>query len=1213
MRPTAITTRTMFDMNHPPHGNPSAPTETSSLPVGFQVIHANRLEDLRSLVVEVIRSYPLGALDDEVFLVHSNGIAQWLKLALARDDDDSEHAGLGIAAAMQFSLPSRFLWQAYRAVLGEDRVATQSPYDKDQLVWRLYRMLPDLVPEPVFDSLARFLAGEESDRRRYQLAERIADLFDQYQVYRADWLEDWRQHRDVVRMRGHLERPLPAEQQWQAELWRRLVADIEAHPSDDTGESRADIHHRFLAAASTLTSDNRPRGLPRRLVVFGVSSLPQQTLEVLSLLGQCMQVLLCVHNPCKYFWADIVEDRELLRASRKRGQLRDGMPAVLDDNNLHLHAHPLLAAWGKQGRDYIRLLDEYDDQSRYRHCFESIDLFRPPWDQAGTGSAEQVPNLLQSIQDDILNLRPVSEATRSLTPDQIDDSIVFHCCHSAQREVEVLHDRLLAAFEADPELRPQDIIVMVPDIDSYTPHIEAVFGQQDPQDPRYIPFTVSDQGQRHKLPALIALEKLLSLPESRIAVSDVLDLLDVPALRQRFGLDEADLPQLHQWIQGANIRWGLDAAHRACQDLPDGMEQNTWLFGLRRMLLGYAVGDGQAWQGIEPYGEIGGLESRLAGQLELFLRRLAELWQSLQAARQPVEWAEMLTTIRQGFFGNLEDDDTLVFTQLEQVVEKWIEACATGGLEDTVLPLQIVREVWLAGLETGGLSQRFLAGKVNFATLMPMRAIPFKRICLLGMSDGEYPRSQSPVDFDLMADDYRPGDRSRREDDRYLFLEAFLSARNQFYISWIGRSINDNSERPPSVLVAQLQDHLDTIHPLEPATASLTHHLTTEHPLQPFSPRYFPGGPESGLFTFAQEWREAHAPRDAAPIGDRSIDTALPVDLLEEPMTLTAMGGFLRSPVESFFQHRLGIRFSELEEPLCDDEPFVLDGLDRWKLTDELIREALLGDENLGDSGRTDDQGDAGFDEAALRGRLDAIVQRQAARGDFPQGGIGLVLQQQVGHDLPELYRRYQESRLQFPDTMDLQLFRFNATVQDHAVSIEDWVGGVRQSLAGGRARITVSSSNLVDGRRRYRWGPALAPWVQHLAACLLDSTPCTTVLLSKAGNMTFPTLPAAEARQHLISLLAGWVASLERPLAVAPGTAFAWLAWADRDEDRALAEARAAYEGGFNARGEADQRPALRRAFPDFDALMANGEFRHWADTLYRPLWQAVKQQGDA
>ena len=247
-------------------------------PTGLQVIHANRLEDLRALTVEVVRRFPLAPLEQEVFLVHSNGIAQWLKLALARNDDDPDLAGLGIAAGMSFLLPSRFLWQVYRDALGESAVARQSPYDKERLTWRLFRLLPEVCQEPVFAPLARFLAGEQPDRRRYQLAERIADLFDQYQVYRADWLDDWRQHRDVISVRGESARPMPEAQRWQPELWRRLDQDI--GPGHDQA-SRAAIHTRFMANTAGLSATNRPAALPRRVIVFGVSSLPQQTLSLI--------------------------------------------------------------------------------------------------------------------------------------------------------------------------------------------------------------------------------------------------------------------------------------------------------------------------------------------------------------------------------------------------------------------------------------------------------------------------------------------------------------------------------------------------------------------------------------------------------------------------------------------------------------------------------------------------------------------------------------------------------------------------------------------------------------------------------------------------------------------------------------------------------------------------------------------------------------------
>ncbi|RYY51993.1 MAG: exodeoxyribonuclease V subunit gamma, partial [Comamonadaceae bacterium] len=339
------------------------------------------------------------------------------------------------------------------------------------------------------------------------------------------------------------------------------------------------------------------------LTVFGISSLPQQALEVLAGVARWSQVLLCVHNPCEHDWSHIVADQDLLRAARVRQRRRPGQRGEPAADALHLHAQPLLAAWGKQGRDFIRLLDQYDEREAYEARFTAVgrrvDLF-----EANAGDT-----LLRQLQDDIRDLRPLAESRAQwgpVDPEQ-DRSISFHVAHGPQREVEVLHDQLLAAFSADPTLRPRDVIVMVPDIGSYAAHVQAVFGLADRADARHIPFNVADQGQLQQDPLLGAVEKLLSLPQSRLAVSDVLDLLQVPAVRSRFGIAEAELPLLHRWIEAARIRWGLHGGHRARLGLPAGLEQNSWAFGLRRMWLGYAVGAGDAWEGIEPMDEIGGL------------------------------------------------------------------------------------------------------------------------------------------------------------------------------------------------------------------------------------------------------------------------------------------------------------------------------------------------------------------------------------------------------------------------------------------------------------------------------------------------------------------------------------------------------------------------------------------------------------------------------
>ncbi|QKJ37931.1 MULTISPECIES: exodeoxyribonuclease V subunit gamma [unclassified Pseudomonas] len=1136
--------------------------DATSLSPAFMVVHGNRLDELRSLVISLMRRYPLGPLENEIALVQSNGIAQWLKLALAEDPEDDDTGGCGIAAAIDVQLPGSFMWQLYRTVLGRDEIPAKSLLDKAPLTWRLMRLLPQLIEQPHFEPLRRFLTHDTDLRKRYQLSERLADLFDQYQVYRADWLEDWAEGRHQTRnVRGEI-KPLAPENCWQAELWRALLMDV---GEQGMAQSRAGVHQRYIERINSL--EVAPRNLPARVIVFGISSLPAQVLEALAGLSRFSQVLLCVHNPCRHHWADIVADKDLLRHQYKRQARKAGMPVVLDPQTLHQHAHPLLAAWGKQGRDYINLLDSYDDPNSYRSVFRDgrIDLF----------SEGNPTTLLGQLQDDILELRPLNE-TREHWPavdTEQDGSIRFHVAHSAQREVEILHDQLLARFSADPSLRPRDIIVMVPDIDSYAPHIRAVFGQLERTDPRFIPFTLTDQGQRGRDPLLIAVEHLLKLPDSRFPVSEILDLLDVPALRERFGIDEADLPTLHRWIEGAGIRWGMSAEHRAGLGLPAELEQNSWRFGLRRMLLGYAVGSAGAYDGIEPYDEIGGLDAALIGPLVALLDALQVAHQELTRPASPQEWGSRLHDLMQLFFQASNEHDDYLLAQLEDLRETWLETCESVALQDE-LPLTVVREAWLAGLDQGRLSQRFLAGAVNFCTLMPMRAIPFKLVCLLGMNDGDYPRAQPPLDFDLMGSDYRPGDRSRREDDRYLLLEALLSAREKLYISWVGRSIRDNSDRPASVLVGQLRDHLASGWRLADDRGDLLEALTQEHPLQPFSARYFHQG--SALFSYASEWRMLHGAHEHA-----AQSQVLEPYVQEEPLGLGQLQDFLRNPVRHFFSQRLKIFFEAIEAPLADDEPFVLDALQRYSLSDSLLEAALVR-----------------LDQPDLA--LATHAKRLQNSGLLPMAGFGECMQRELIEPLPDLLQRYQQLLALWPTPLTSAL---PVSLQLHGVSVEGWLSGLHQRADG--AVLTISAiPNGIGSPKTRKWHRLIRPWVNHLVACA-NGFSMTTALVASDDSLLLAPFEEPVARRLLGDLLQAWQAGMRQPLPVAVKTAFAWLG--QSDPAKADAAARKAYEGdGQNSEGERRESPALARQFADFDALTADETFPDWCDALYRPLLEA-------
>ncbi|MGZ3181615.1 MAG: exodeoxyribonuclease V subunit gamma [Telluria sp.] len=1099
---------------------------------GLLILHGNQLELLRAAVFSWLRENPLGPLDTEIVLVQSNGVAEWLKIALAEE--------AGVCAATRVALPARFLWEAYRGLLGRDHVPSRSPFDKGPLTWRLMRLLPALLADDAFTPLRHFLADGDPERR-LQLAERLADLFDQYQVYRADWLEDWAAGRDQLRDAHGNAGALPPDQRWQPALWRAVHAEL---PPELRRSGRASVHAEFVRASAR---GDAPAGrLPARVVLFGMSALPYQTLQAVAALARYTQVLLAVPNPCRYYWGDIIEGRDLLRAAHRRQLPRGGVDlGAVPVEELHLHSHPLLASWGRQGRDFVRLLDEFDAQRMDGGM--RVDLFNE-----GEGD-----HLLAQLQGAVRDLLPPGE--HAFAPVAADDrSIEFAIAHSAQREVEILHDRLLDWFAADPTLRPRDVVVMVPDIDTFSAAIHAVFDQHRRSDARYIPFEIGDVRDRSVNPLLVALEWLLRLPQQRCRQSEVRDLLDVPAVAARFGLAEEDLPTLGAWIEGAGVRWGLDREHRAALGLGAAGEQNAWMFGVRRMLLGYASGAGAAFGDIEPYAEVGGLDAALAGSLAQLVEALLAWRATLSGTFTPAEWGVQARLLLAAFFRAGGEDDRLTLAQLDTALQGWLETCADAAFEEPV-PLAVLREAWLGAVSEPTLNHQFVSGGVTFCTLMPMRAVPFRVVCLLGMNDGDFPRRAPQADFDLLARPgmARPGDRSRRDDDRYLMLEAVLAARDKLYVSWVGRNVRDNAEQPPSVLVSQLRDYLQAGWGVDPAA------LTTEHALQPFSRRYFEGG---RLHTYAGEWRAAHAQAGAAE------SLALPPFELEpgESLRLKELADFLRQPARHFFRRRLGVVFGEAAQVGADDEPFGIGALERYQLEDRLLD-------------------DAGEPEPLheVRQRLTERARALARSGVLPIGLVGKGWEDQLVHELEPVRLAWLKLCARFAQPAP----KLAVALDFPGIRLDDWIDRLRAG-ADGVAWLAQSASRALDNDNVVRADKLAWAWLRQLAAAAAGQ-PVGGYVVARDAVLALAPLDTLAARAQLDQVVALWRRNLDAPLPVACRTALALLRGG---------KARDCYDGGHEIAGEGSDL-CLARLWPEFAALAAVPE---WADTardLYGPL----------
>ncbi|HAH3375295.1 TPA: exodeoxyribonuclease V subunit gamma [Escherichia coli] len=1085
----------------------------------LRVYHSNRLDVLEALMEFIVERERLDdPFEPEMILVQSTGMAQWLQMTLSQK--------FGIAANIDFPLPASFIWDMFVRVLPE--IPKESAFNKQSMSWKLMTLLPQLLEREDFTLLRHYLTDDSDKRKLFQLSSKAADLFDQYLVYRPDWLAQWET--------GHLVEGVGEAQAWQAPLWKALV-----EYTDELGQPRwhrANLYQRFIETLESATTC--PPGLPSRVFICGISALPPVYLQALQALGKHIEIHLLFTNPCRYYWGDIkdpaylaklltrqrrhsFEDRELplFRDSENAGQLfnSDGEQDV---------GNPLLASWGKLGRDYIYLLSDLESS-------QELDAF-----------VDVTPdNLLHNIQSDILelenravagvNIEEFSRSDNKRPLDPLDSSITFHVCHSPQREVEVLHDRLLAMLEEDPTLTPRDIIVMVADIDSYSPFIQAVFGSA-PAD-RYLPYAISDRRARQSHPVLEAFISLLSLPDSRFVSEDVLALLDVPVLAARFDITEEGLRYLRQWVNESGIRWGIDDDNVRELELP-ATGQHTWRFGLTRMLLGYAMESAQGeWQSVLPYDESSGLIAELVGHLSSLLMQL-NIWRRGLAQERPLEeWLPVCRDMLNAFF--LPDAETeAAMTLIEQ---QWqaIIAEGLGAQYGDAVPLSLLRDELAQRLDQERISQRFLAGPVNICTLMPMRSIPFKVVCLLGMNDGVYPRQLAPLGFDLMSQKPKRGDRSRRDDDRYLFLEALISAQQKLYISYIGRSIQDNSERFPSVLVQELIDYIGQSHYLpgdealncDESEARVKAHLTCHHTRMPFDPQnYQPGN----LQSYAREWLPA-----ASQAGKAHSEFVQPLPFtLPETVPLETLQRFWAHPVRAFFQMRLQVNFRTEDSEIPDTEPFILEGLSRYQINQQLLNVLV-------------EQDDA-----------ERLFRQFRAAGDLPYGAFGEIFWETQCQEMQQLADRVIACR-QPGQSMEIDL-------ACNGVQITGWLPQVQP-----------------DGL--LRWRPSLLSvaqgmqlWLEHLVYCASGGNGESRLFLRKDGEWRFPPLAAEQALHYLSQLIEGYREGMSAPLLVLPESGGAWLKTcydaqndAMLDDDSTLQKARTkflqAYEGNMMVRGEGD------------------------------------------
>jgi len=941
---------------------------------------SNKTEHLAVVISEVMKAAPLSSsFSNEVILIQSHGMGTWLQQEISQN--------LGIAAMIECTMPASFIWQLSQLLMPEE---THIPiFEKNNVRWQILERLPEKLFDPRYENLSHYINAlsksgsfkpeaaslsdddkvNASEQVLFELSDVLADLFDAYQNYRPDWIEAWEKG-DKVNLESAVEPAFLNLEAWQADLWRSLYPESNVEKRNH----RAILLSKLLDRLQHCPSEVQAR-LPERVFIFGLSALPPKWLPVLAALSRYTDVHFMIQNPCQYYWGDVISEAQQLKL--EQSLLASGVSASTAADTF-LESNPLLASWGRLGRDYLSILFGHDDIKEMPvNLYEDALL-----EHSDVTSALSA---LAYIQTDILNLQASPRQV-----DESDKSIRFISCHSHLREVEALHDYLFQLLDESPELSPKDVIVMMPDVQDFAALVDAIFSRpafDQYGQPQYLPYGISDQMLALDQPMVEVLSGILNLSTLRITATEVLDWLDIEAIRERFMISEEDLEQVHAWVSGLNIRWGLSEKHRdqclsATESVQGSGEANTWVSAFKRLLAGYVYGENSHIQ--DGAGEVFAQSqySRemqvLAGKLMRFID-LVEQTLNHQKGKKGVDaWLQIVTSFWDTWFDAeylSEEVQRLMDLSVTSIAEQ--VSCARFEQE---ISFSIVAEVIAAGFEKERVNQRFLAGRINFCTLMPMRSIPFKVVCMLGMNEGQYPRPEQKVSFDLLSmGNARVGDRSRREDDRYLFLEAICSARNNMYISYCGRDIKDNSERYPSLLVSELQDYCGRyfyLNELDESSAErLLSHWTVQHRLQPFHPWYFfnytPLNSE-GLSikdvketalpkSYSGDWIALHSSEKAvvkqgssdfkpadlssANLSSTKNEPKTPqFDIFQESvnessvfelMSLTSMADH---PLRYYYRNILGLSYSEIDSELEDSEPFSLSHLDTYYLKSDLAQ-----------------------------------------------------------------------------------------------------------------------------------------------------------------------------------------------------------------------------------------------------------------------------------
>lgn len=846
--------------------------------MSIQLKVSNSLKSLSSNLAEELNR--TSSVFEPVYIVtQTEGMNNWLRLQLAEQ--------LGIAANIQFLKPNDLIHKVYKALNGK----YQQSISSHQLTWLLFKALKDKIFIKSYPKITAYYKTGQfiDDQKRLALAEKLADLFDQYQIYRTDVIEKWNREWEEAcnqvwdekcnEVWNEDNRP----DDWQTMLWCSVKAMAGDQFPDKT------LISKFITKA--IKDPQKASSLQQKLPTvyfFGLSLITQYHIRLISQIAQYIDIHFMIQNPApEDYWFDEKSEKYLDYLKRK-GRVAN------DDSSL---ANPILVGWGKLVQETFLML--FEDEASLNN-YQEVTL-NPP----------STNTLLHKIQHSVYHNQ--KEGIYISSDEILDGSITINSCYNPMREVEVLYNYLVQIADQKQEsLSARDIVVMVSDIKVYATYIRAIFDNA----PYTFKYTIADESYAVADSISNTLIALLSINEKQFTSENVVSLLDFSSIRKQFNI--TDTSEIRKWTDAANIRFGFEGS-----ELDDSIYV-SWTYGLKRLMYGLCMAGGQEYgEGTNSIYPLDIIEGNESNQVVHFVHYVQSLISDIESRNKPrtlLEWSDYVTKVIYRFIGEPEDNNDEDYRILINQLGRYnTEADAI----DELISYDVFIFHFLPSLSNVKRSHSYAGRGITFCSLIPMRSIPFKVVALLGMNYDKFPRKDNKVSFDLMSKEKRKGDRDLKENDKHLMLETLLSAEEKLYISYIGQSVKDNSQLPPSALVDELLDFVasKTKNPDE-----VRENFIQKHPLHGFSKKY--NSNHDNLYSYLLSRRG-----ESLDLSGQSEENIL--DFNE--ITIDRLSAFFKNPIKAYYNRILGVFYEDEDLSLRETELFELNHLEQWSLKNSLL------------------------------------------------------------------------------------------------------------------------------------------------------------------------------------------------------------------------------------------------------------------------------------